>query len=378
MDEIRRLAAGAPGEEIHLLVEPWQGAAIRRISIRRGEVETPSTKSAMLPLGLGYIRLLRFGPKAAVEFEKALEALEAERLNALILDLRDNPGGRLEEAVRIVNLLVGERTEPIVTERGPTGTKEWYPSGDAKPFHPLFVLIDRGTTSAAEVVAGALQDYRRGVLIGQATYGKGAKQTAFRLPEALDDLLGGEGRLLLTTSYLYLPLGRSIQAEPTGTGPSGVAREGGVTPDIRCGEAEERPDERKLAEITRVQYSSAVGAYLRGCLPEIHSALAEGRSWEPSTGPDFDALLSSLSTNLSPQEVRRILRALARRHMEEERGRETIGSLDDDPALQRAVLEALKLLGRDPAEVPAYRSLPAEPGATNLRTNLRTEEKGRS
>lgn len=363
LEKIQQIAAGEAGTDLHLWVRHWDEDEPHWISLKRGEVEIPNVRGEILPENLGYIQVRRFGNGTADGVGKLLDHFEEQGLNAILLDLRDNPGGELDEAVKVVDLFVGEREQPIVTELGPAGKKEFFPGPDRKPFHPLFVLVNRGTASSAEVVAAALQDYDRGTLIGQPTYGKGVQQTSLPLSPRLNRLLGGEGRLLLTTSYLYSPRGRPLQAEKTGGGGALPGKEGGVDPDILAGEAEERMDPRLALEVTRVQFSAEVNAFLREHYPEIRSLFEEeGKVWDPAGDPGFKTLVSSLQTRLRPPQLRRAVRGAVRRHLEDDRGKEFAGDIHDDAQLQLAIREALRVLGRDPREIPAYRFLAEEAG----------------
>lgn len=360
--DIKGLAAGTPGTVVHILVRPWNEAEPRSVSVVQGEVELPSIQSAFLPDGIGAIKVPRFGPGTASEFERVLDGLESRGLNALILDLRGNPGGRLEEAVKIVDLFVGEKPQPIVKETGPTGREEWFrewlPHAGEKPFHPLLVLVDGSTASSAEVVAGALQDFRRATIMGQRTFGKGAKQTSFPLSPALNRLLGGEGRILLTTSYLVLPLGRPIQAPRPSGKRTRPGAPGGIVPDIALGEAEERVDEKTEAERLRIQFHPSVNEFIARRFDGIRALHAAGTTWDPASEEGFTSIVDSLDTRLSVPEIRRCVRNAARRHAEEEDPAENVADYDEDPHLARAILEALRRLGRDPNEIPAYRDIP--------------------
>ena len=356
LDEIKRITEGRPGDEVHLLVQPWDGAPVRRISLERGEVEpVPLISSKLLPENIGYIKIVRFAPGIAAEFEKELDRLEGLRLNALILDLRDNPGGVVDQALKIVDLFVGDKDQHMLSEEGPEPMR-WYPTAGEKPKHPMFVLVNRNTASAAEVVAGILQDLQPATVIGQPTFGKGVKQTAFSLSRAANQLLGGEGKLVLTTSRFRLPKGRLIQTERDKSGQVLPAKQGGIEPNILAGEKEERQDEKYLAEITRVQYSPQVNDYILKNFARIKNLFAEGDLWDSTADKGFDDLYKSLRTTLRPPQVRQVVRAVIRRHLEDERPEGSPGSLADDVQLQRAILVALERLGRDPKEVPAYRS----------------------
>jgi carboxyl-terminal processing protease len=173
----------------------------------------------MLEPGYGYVRISHFQERTGDEFIRTLEGLRRENggtLQGLVLDLRNNPGGLLEEAVAVANRFVGDRpgNALIVSTRGrEQGAEVTYRAtiGEKEPPYPMVVLVNSGSASASEIVAGALQDHRRAVVMGGQTFGKGSVQSILQLP-------GGAG-IKLTTARYYTPAGRSIQAT-------------GITPDI--------------------------------------------------------------------------------------------------------------------------------------------------
>ncbi len=199
---------GKPGTELSLTVErygenmPLDFTLIReKISIRNVPYH------GMLDSETAYIRLANFTTGAAKEVENALRSLQHEEgMKSLVLDLRSNPGGLLIEAVRICNLFV-EKGELIVSTRGKV--KQWDSDyiTQKEPVNrdiPLVVLINRGSASASEIVAGALQDLDRAVIVGQRTFGKGLVQTSRPLKY--------NAQLKVTTAKYYIPSGRCIQA----------------------------------------------------------------------------------------------------------------------------------------------------------------------
>ncbi|HEY6008808.1 MAG TPA: S41 family peptidase, partial [Geobacteraceae bacterium] len=173
-----------------------------------------------LEQGYGYVGIVQFQERTADDFTKALQTLKAQNggsLKGLIVDLRYNPGGLVDVAVKIAGQFVGEGFNTdgtIVSTRGREGTanRTLYASvGEKEPRYPMVVLINGGTASASEILAGALQDHKRAVIMGTQSFGKGSVQSILALKE-------GAG-LKLTTARYYTPKGRSIQAK-------------GITPDI--------------------------------------------------------------------------------------------------------------------------------------------------
>lgn len=199
---------GTPGTELILTMERYGEEKPLEFSLIREKISIDNVPYyGMIDQGTGYIRISNFTTGAAKEVEAALKALKKENeLSSLVLDLRSNPGGLLIEAVRICNLFV-EKGEMIVNTRGKM--KQWdsdyYTTREPLDSEiPLVVMINRGSASASEIVAGALQDLDRAVLVGQRTFGKGLVQTSRPLKY--------NAQLKVTTAKYYIPSGRCIQA----------------------------------------------------------------------------------------------------------------------------------------------------------------------
>lgn len=199
---------GKPGTELKLSIERYGQENPLDFTLIREKISINNVPYyGMLDSGTGYIRLSDFRTGAAGEVENALKSLKREEeLSSLVLDLRSNPGGLLIEAVRICNLFVG-KGELIVSTRGKM--KEWDSEyiTSTEPIDkdiPIVVLINRASASASEIVAGALQDLDRAVVVGQRTFGKGLVQTSRPLKY--------NAQLKVTTAKYYIPSGRCIQA----------------------------------------------------------------------------------------------------------------------------------------------------------------------
>ncbi len=182
-------------------------------------IQVKSLRFRTLEPGYGYLRIMQFQARTGAELSSALESLRKENggtLQGLILDLRNNPGGLLDQAVSVANHFVGDRPDNslIVYTRGreEASRHDFVASiGDKEPPYPLVVLINGGSASASEIIAGCLQDHGRAVIMGTQSFGKGSVQSVMGLPN--------NAGLLLTTAKYYTPKGRSIQAK-------------GITPDI--------------------------------------------------------------------------------------------------------------------------------------------------
>jgi carboxyl-terminal processing protease len=202
-----RHVRGERGTAVELTVERLGFARPLRVQIVRGEVPFPSVRSFfMLRPGIGYIGLTGgFNQTTSEEVREALRQLKAQGMTSLLLDLRRNPGGLFRQAVQVAEEFLPRRVEIVsVRSRQGRATKQVYQSDNAEPeTMPLVVLINRESASASEIVAGAIQDRDRGLIVGEDSFGKGLVQTVFRTP-------GGTG-LTLTTAKYYTPSGRSIQ-----------------------------------------------------------------------------------------------------------------------------------------------------------------------
>lgn len=181
-------------------------------TIVRDIIKIQSVKSKMLEDGIGYVRISQFQERTGADLADALKGLGKENANSLILDIRNNPGGLLNIAVEVS----GEFLPPgkmVVSIRGRNVDKGEYATDARRPYYslPMIVLVNEGSASASEIVAGALQDWSRAIILGTQTFGKGSVQTVIPLSD-------GSG-LRLTTAKYYTPKGKSIQNT-------------GITPDI--------------------------------------------------------------------------------------------------------------------------------------------------
>jgi carboxyl-terminal processing protease len=204
-DQITRLLRGKEDSKVALtLLRPEHSQAITRY-VKRSVIPLNSIDvSYMIDQKTGYIRINRFSATTYREFMKALHALKKKGMNQLVLDLRQNPGGYLDAATAIADELIGGN-KLLVYTRGRAMPREEYRSEQKGAFEEgrLAVLIDEGSASASEILAGAVQDWDRGVLIGRRTYGKGLVQEQYEL--------GDGSALRLTIARYYTPTGRSIQ-----------------------------------------------------------------------------------------------------------------------------------------------------------------------
>ncbi|OPZ30804.1 MAG: Carboxy-terminal processing protease CtpB precursor [Lentisphaerae bacterium ADurb.BinA184] len=196
---------GEPGTSVKLTLYRESTDETREVEIVRAIIEVASVKGArLLADGIGYVRLVQFDEQTAADLGVALAGLKEQGMTALILDLRSNPGGLLVSAVDVCSLFLDEKKLVVSTEgRQPSQKSEYFTGGRQRYVDlPIAILINKGSASAAEIVAGCLQDYKRAVLVGETSFGKGSVQNVIRLPD--------ESALRLTTAMYYTPSHRVI------------------------------------------------------------------------------------------------------------------------------------------------------------------------
>ena len=209
------LMRGKRGTEITIKIYREGFSEPKPFTVVRDVVKIVSVSGKLLEPGYGYVRVRAFQVSSVEEFESALAEIHAEAgepLEGLVLDLRDNPGGLLDQAVRIADLWLSDGLIVYTQGRRKEQRQDFLAhEGGTEPDYPIAVLVNGGSASASEIVAGALQDQRRALIVGEETFGKGSVQTVFPLE--------GDHGLRLTTALYYTPSGRSIQ-------------EVGISPDI--------------------------------------------------------------------------------------------------------------------------------------------------
>lgn len=213
-DAVNRMR-GEPGSQIRLTILREKQDAPFVVTLTRDIINVQSVKRRLLEPGYGYVRITQFRNDAGKDLEDALSKLVAENkapLRGLVLDLRNNPGGLLTAAVEVTDVFQDSGLV-VYTQGREKASRQDFPSkpGDSLRGAPMVVLVNGGSASASEIVAGALQDNKRALVVGTRTFGKGSVQTVLPLPSG--------DAIKLTTARYYTPGGRSIQAE-------------GIDPDI--------------------------------------------------------------------------------------------------------------------------------------------------
>lgn len=207
-EEVTGKLTGPPGTSVHLLVQRGYQGAPWGVQLNRERILFESiTQSLIIRPGVGYVKIDRFTSTTATELEKALDQLELKGMKNLVLDLRGNSGGYLNTAIEVADKFIpgGHR---ILTTKGRLASsfQEYFSTWEpTHPDYPLVVLIDNGSASASEILAGAIQDLDRGLIVGKTSFGKGLVQSQYRFHDG--------SALLITTAKYYTPSGRGIQRD---------------------------------------------------------------------------------------------------------------------------------------------------------------------
>jgi len=213
VDEAQRTLRGDPGSVVHLTIERPGVTAPLKFTLTRREIHVRSAQHAMmLQHGVGYVALAIFSEESVTDLKRAIDSLRGAGMRTLVVDLRGDPGGLLDQGVAVAGLFLdpGQR---IVSMRGRTSdATRAFDNRSPQPWPqlPVALLVDSNTASAAEIVAGALQDHDRAVVLGTTTYGKGSAQSLFPVANG--------GAVKLTTALWFTPSGRSINRKRAAAG----------------------------------------------------------------------------------------------------------------------------------------------------------------
>ncbi|MDQ3660305.1 MAG: S41 family peptidase [Actinomycetota bacterium] len=234
-DEAVGRIKGPSGSEVELAV--IRGSRLIELSLTRRSIDLPNVVARLQESGLGYIRLYGFARGAGSQLRDRVHRLRSTGAEGVILDLRDNGGGLFSEAIDVASVFI-EDGDIVTYKEGSDIETVYEAEGQAYEELPLVVLVNEGTASASEIVAGALQDRQRAILVGSTTYGKGSVQNVFPLPDA--------SALKITTGAYLTPAGRDINGE-------------GIEPDVEIagGAALQK---RRAAEILEGIVLSTTGA----------------------------------------------------------------------------------------------------------------------
>ena len=277
-----KVLRGEPGQRITLTTLRPSTKEIKDYALERTEIKVRSVKGGQLldpeltgPFKVGYVRIAQFNEPTADEFAKSLDALQKQGMQALILDLRNNPGGLLNSAVDVCAQFLPSNTKVVSTQgrarsqmhdySTPLGVKE-------RPHFPIVVLVNEGSASGSEIVAGALKDLHRAIVIGETTFGKGSVQNVMQLPDG--------SALRFTTAKYFTPSKQIIQGN-------------GVVPNIRVPLTPEQ--ERAVAALRtddRIKPSEAIGIIKSKDLQMMRAidALKGVMIYAQQTAPKVEAL----------------------------------------------------------------------------------------
>jgi carboxyl-terminal processing protease len=239
MDAVQKMR-GPKGSKVNLTIQREGTPDPLQFTLVRDTIKIESVKSKVLD-NIGYVRLTQFQESTGRDLSKVLRQFKDQKLQSTILDLRNNPGGLLTSAVEVSEQFLPGGKLVVYTKGRESKKDEWISKGkDQMDDSPMIVLVNEGSASASEIVAGALQDYGRAVIVGTTSFGKGSVQTI--LP------LGDGSGLRLTTAKYYTPKGRSIQS--TGITPDIVVKAQPPTIVAKAGETKsgEKDGEQKQAK----------------------------------------------------------------------------------------------------------------------------------
>ena len=221
-DEAMNLMRGKAGTKVQITVSRNGIPEELVFNLIREKIKIETVQSVLLDNGIAYVRLSDFNAQSAADIRKALKDFSKQGMSSIILDLRNNPGGLLDTAIDIISMFIKGETLALTTKGRVEGTKKEYFTKNNGDFAdlPFVILVNRGSASASEIVAGAMQDFKRALIIGGNTFGKGSVQTIYPLPDGT--------ALRLTIAKYYLPSGRPINRADHPTPDT----KNGITPDV--------------------------------------------------------------------------------------------------------------------------------------------------
>jgi carboxyl-terminal processing protease len=337
-EELPDLLRLPPGDTLELKVHRFDKDYVFRIAPRKAPIK--DVRYQNLGQGVGYLRMTIFDLSLLREVKAALKEMAKGGMRGLILDLRHNPGGALPSATGVADqflpqgLIIAKTYSHYKPSFGGLslpglGGDAEYTTKVATPWEemPMVCLIDGASASASELLAGALQDHKRAVMIGEKTYGKGIGQTAIPLSSMMMRRF-----LYLTVMRYTTPLGHEVNHV-------------GISPDIAC--PEDRYDAATFDAAWTLRRSGALEAYLDAHPGKALLGLAESDRFEPERYPRFDDLYKKAGAGLSRDVVRAELRRALRRRIEEEDNTLFVCDLESDRVLQRGLVEVLDRLEKE-------------------------------
>jgi carboxyl-terminal processing protease len=312
-DKVAKMLKGPRGTIVHVTVQREGAAKPLSFTITRGEITQPSVDDVfMVKPHVGYIHITRFNETTNTELSQALKKLDGEHMEGLILDLRGNPGGLLQEAVEVSDHFL-RKGQLIVYHYGRSSPEKRYYAthGDRGNRYPIVILINRMTASAAEIVTGALQDHDRALVMGETSFGKGLVQTVYPLSD--------ETGLALTTARYYTPSGRLIQRNydavslydyyyhPQGVpvphtevrltdGGRKVFGGGGIAPDVKV-------EPRKLTDVERALIQNGAFFSFAQKYLAVHKMIPEDFQVTGDDIAEFEEFLAKQKIPVTPDDL---------------------------------------------------------------------------
>ena len=310
---VSNMIRGPKGTQVHVSVEREGENQLLEFAITRDQITNPTVDSAlMLRPGIGYVHINNFFETTNDELTAALKTLEKAGLKGLVLDLRDNPGGILDQAVAVSDHFLA-KGQLIVYQYGRAAREQRYYAqhGNQGDDYPVVVLVNRYTASAAEIVTGALQDHDRAMVVGEPSFGKGLVQSVFLLSE--------HAGLALTTAHYYTPSGRLIQRDYAQVSPYDyfyrpedaalphsqtrltdggrqVFGGGGIQPDIDVPQPAPNALQQQLAD------HDAIGEFAEYYLG-VHKTIARDFQTTPQVIGEFESYLASHRMRITQAEL---------------------------------------------------------------------------
>ncbi|MDR2676541.1 MAG: S41 family peptidase [Endomicrobium sp.] len=207
IDKAAKLMRGVTGKKVKLVILRKNFSDMIEFNLVREKIKIETVKTIMLDKNIAYVRLTEFNAQSADDIKKELFNCKKQGMQALILDLRNNPGGLLDSTIKIISLFIKDRTVAVTIKgRSEESKQEFFTDGSGEFYDiPLVILVNRGSASAAEILSGVMQDFKRALIIGNNTFGKGSVQSIIPLPDGT--------ALRLTIAKYYLPSGRSIDSD---------------------------------------------------------------------------------------------------------------------------------------------------------------------
>ncbi len=269
---------GAPGQKILLTLIRPSTKEVKDYALERAEIKVQSVKGARLldpdltgSFKIAYVRLIQFNEPTAGELSKALDELQRQGMEALILDLRNNPGGLLNSAVDVCAQFLPPSTKVVSTQgRVASQQREYTTSGAAKerPHFPMAVLVNEGSASGAEIVSGALKDLHRAIVVGETTFGKGSVQNVMQLPDG--------SALRFTTAKYYTPSKQVIHGNDIRV-PMSVEQERQLFTARSSGDTIKPDEDKNFIKSTDPQMLRAIDA-LKGVMIYAHQNTPKGEA----------------------------------------------------------------------------------------------------